>query len=166
MIESVQNPDPELSATLWELRHRVTQLTEAYDLLRADIPATVPTIYAGYQVYAGQHDPARLARADQLRAGVPVTINPTAQLEAQLAATLQTNARLIARVVDLEHEIAEAARVAATAARLVSHAESLAERTGGAPAIHPDHYRALLAAVAPYRVADTAQPYVSVTEAQ
>lgn len=68
-MTALQNPDPELSALLWELRHRITQLTEAYDLLRAGIPALVPTTYAGREVYAGHHDPARLARADRLRAG-------------------------------------------------------------------------------------------------
>lgn len=134
---------------------RIAELTEAYDLLRRDIPATVPTTYAGHKVYTGHHDPARLARADRLRgAGMstdPALVARIAQLEAQLATTQKTNTRLIARVVDLEHEIAQAARVVADAARLVSSAELLAERTGGAVVIHPDHYRALAAAVAPYR---------------
>lgn len=69
MTEPVKNPDPGLSATLWELRHRITQLTEAYDLLRAGIPASVPVIYAGREVYAGHHAPEALAYADRLRAG-------------------------------------------------------------------------------------------------
>jgi hypothetical protein len=68
-MTAVQNPDPKLSATLWELRHRITQLTEAYDLLRAGIPAIVPTTYAGRTVYAGHHVPEALAYADRLRAG-------------------------------------------------------------------------------------------------
>lgn len=137
------------------LAARIAELTEAYDILRAGIPATVPTTYAGRKVYAGHHDPARLAMADRLRgAGMstdPALVARIAQLEAQLVTTQKTNTRLIVRVVDLEHEIAQAARVVADAARLVSYAELLAERTGGTAVIHPDHYRALAAAIAPYR---------------
>ena len=105
-MTAAQNPDPETSVLLWELRHRITQLTEAYDLLRAGIPALVPTAYAGRTVYAGHHDPARLARADRLRTA-GMSAGP--RLETQLAATQKANTRLIARVVDLEHEIAQAA---------------------------------------------------------
>lgn len=68
-MTAAQNPDPKLSALLWELRHRITQLTEAYDLLRAGIPALVPTAYAGRTIYAGYHAPDALARADRLRQG-------------------------------------------------------------------------------------------------
>lgn len=71
----------------------------------------------------------------------------------QLAAAQQANTRLIARIVDLEHERDAALRVVATAVSLVSYAEGVRASAGGLASdwIPEAVYQALAAAVAAWQ---------------